>query len=132
MKKILSIVVLLISLSLNAQGNLQFNQVINSEYTFTGNPNNVIATITVPNGKVLKIEGVSLLLVSGTSEFPVYSSYAAVTIAGINVYYSYSYQNTCLPLWLGEGTHNIVVNQTGNTSATHKVGISAIEFNVVP
>lgn len=132
MKKLLSMAVLLISISVSAQGNLQFNQVINSEYTFTGSPDDVIATITVSNGKVLKIEGVSLLRVSGTAEFPVYSSYAAVTIAGINVYYALSIQNTCLPLWLGEGTHNIVVTQTGNTAATHKVGISAIEFNVVP
>ncbi|MDG0972651.1 MAG: hypothetical protein P8O07_00690 [Crocinitomicaceae bacterium] len=131
MKKLLSIAVILISLSISAQGNLQFNQVINSEYTFTGSPDNVIGTITVPNGKVLKIEGVSLLRVFGSSEYPIYSSYAAVTIAGINVYYSYSQQNTCLPLWLGEGTHNIVVTQTGNTTS-NKVGVSAIEFNVVP
>jgi len=130
MKKLILIAICFISLQLFAQGNLQFNQVLNSSYDF--NTSYYSTTITVPPGKVLKIEGASISEISPPIVRPVYSSYAALTIANVNVFYAYSNQNTCLPLWLGAGTYDIEAAQVNQGSGNYRIGISAIEFNVVP
>lgn len=133
MKKFLSIAAVLISLSVSAQGNLQFNQVINISFNFTSSSSEgVIGTITVPSGKVLKIEGASLLRDYGTFIAEATYSNAMIIIADIPVY-AQSNDKRCLPLWLSEGTYDIIsAFAASGTSPTFRTGISAIEFNVVP
>ena len=131
MKNILLILAIAFSIYSNAQGNLQFNQVINISYDFTSSSSEgVIGTITVPSGKVLKIEGASLLLNWGTYFAEATYSYAMIIIADIPVY-ARTNDVRCLPLWLSEGTYDIY-SSFGASSGNFRAGISAIEFNVVP
>ena len=68
MKKIIILALLISVCKINAQGNLQFNDVKNIEITGTtspfdpniGVPISTIGTITVPTGKVWKIESTSV------------------------------------------------------------------------
>ena len=63
MKKLILIAICFVSLQLSAQGNLQFNQVVNLNYTHTipsGFSNSTVTNITVPAGKIWKIEYSSL------------------------------------------------------------------------
>ena len=116
MKKLFTLVVLsLCSLLLapysNAQGNLQFNQVLIVDATPLGTP------VTVPAGKVWKIESVGL-----SSN----SAYFQINWGGINYFVlnnSGNYAN--LPFWLPSGAS---VSFVGSVNGK----VSVIEFNVVP
>ena len=111
MKKLLSIAVLLISLSVSAQGNLQFNQVLSLDANVAGNP------VTVPAGKVWKIESVA---------FSNNNAYFQIQWGGVNYFVlnnSAPYAN--LPYWLPSGES---VSLVANVNAK----VSIIEFNVVP
>jgi hypothetical protein len=131
MKKLILIIICFVSLQLSAQGNLQFNQVINISYDFTSSSSEgVIGTLTVPSGKVLKIEGASLLRNWGTYFAELVSSYAMIIIADIPVF-ARTNDIRCLPLWLSEGTYDIYSSFSAS-SGNFRAGISAIEFNVVP
>lgn len=139
MKKLLSIgILLLISLSVNAQGNLQFNQV-----------KLVTATETVPAGKVWKVEAASF---AGGTPFCIgagpnslcgqvnlaYTGFQAsmsYNINGQNAYIAQAYNgnsvaqsgiqvNNPFPLWLPQGT-----TLAAGANMRH---LSVIEFNVVP
>jgi hypothetical protein len=104
----------------SAQGNLQFNQVILIELAQSGTQ-----AITVPAGKVWKIESVSMG--SSTSQTDVYlRNSSAVNIAHFgqpSSSYTASY-----PFWLPSGFTGSFVNSWPSYRAT----ISIIEFNVVP
>ena len=121
MKKLLFVFILLVFCTQKnfAQGNLQFNQVIN--YTLVGvTP----LSFTVPSGKVWKIEAVA---VDVTNTPYVYLRNPANQIIA-TFYSSGSYANP-LPYWLSSGyTGNFFLNN----SSTYRGSISIIEFNVVP
>lgn len=113
-----------------AQGNLQFNRVV-SENTATvvgTNEYETIGTIVIPAGKVLKIESTSLTYIDGTD------MNILTNTVYIDRHIAWSGTNKAklfLPLWLPEGTYNIVTyasTSTPNTQFTY----SAIEFNVIP
>ena len=102
-----------------AQGNLQFNQVIN--YTLVGG---TAQSFTVPAGKVWKIEAVSgentntpLVWLRNPANQPVATFYVS------------SSNHSPIPYWLSSG-------YTGNfyltNSSTYRGSVSIIEFNVVP
>lgn len=133
MKNILLILAIAFSSASFGQGNLQFNQVVNYENTaFVPTSGSAVqGTITVPAGKVWKVETCSYVLVSGGNDFPYTSSNGSVHIGKNTVYYVISNQTTnYLPLWLGEGTYDITrYSQSGYTVT---IAFSAIEFNVVP
>jgi hypothetical protein len=101
--------------SLKAQGNLQFNQVLNVEFPSTG------TTVTVPAGKVWKLENCMITSVN---------FYACMSING-TVYYMRQHNTSSsawdnFPFWLAEG-------KTVTFGAGCSPGImSIIEFNVVP
>jgi hypothetical protein len=102
---------ILFALQVRAQGNLQFNQVLNLDASTTGTAYNI------PAGKVWKIESVGL-----SSNL----AYFQVQYGGVNYFIlnnSVPYAN--LPYWLPSG-----ISVTFVGSATAKVSI--IEFNVVP
>lgn len=113
MKKNLAILFIFLGLNnlMNAQGNLQFNQVLNLDATTTGTSYNI------PPGKVWKIESVAL---------SVNAAYFQVQYGGVNYFVlnnSIPYSN--LPYWLPSG---ISVTFVGSAAAK----VSIIEFNVVP
>ncbi len=127
MKTLFIIICLFASLGVSAQGNLQFNQVIKVSS----------ATMTVPVGKVWKIESYQQSNVSGTSNSTSGCDLARVrpyiidsqiyhnikNIASGNAGYVYTAENR-MPIWLAAG-------QTAATSCPSDF-LSVIEFNVVP
>ena len=103
--------------SLKAQGNLQFNQVINMAFTAANT-----TPVTVPAGKVWKIES-CMLNVAG-------NGYAYMLYNGVN--YNLRQQQTSanvvnFPFWLSSGT----TVTFGNAGANGGL-LSIIEFNIVP
>jgi hypothetical protein len=103
----------------SAQGNLQFNQVIN--YTIVGS---TPFTFTVPAGKVWKIETVA---VEYTNTPNVYLRNSSNQI--LATFYSSASYNNPLPYWLSSGyTGNFFLSN----SSTYRGSVSIIEFNVVP
>ena len=99
-----------------AQGDLQFNQVLNVEFT-----SSVSTTLTVPNGKVWKLEN---LVMSSLN------NYACFTYNG-STYYLRQHNTSSsawdnFPFWIGSG--KTVTFGAGCASGM----ISIIEFNVVP
>jgi hypothetical protein len=117
MKTIVLSLFLFISMGFFAQGNLQFNQVLNVEYSSIG------TSVTVPAGKTWKIEG---CMISSTN------SYSCMTINGVT--YFMRQHNTSssawdnFPFWLTEGK---TINFGSNCSGASGI-VSIIEFNVVP
>lgn len=101
-----------------AQGNLQFNQVINNAFTGTNT-----TPVTVPANKVWKIESCMLSSVSNTYAYMLYNG----------VYYNMRQQlssahNVNFPFWLAAGT---TVTFGGNGGGSGGI-VSIIEFNIVP
>ncbi|HTF04496.1 MAG TPA: hypothetical protein VK826_10740 [Bacteroidia bacterium] len=119
MKKIALIAFLLFCVSfLKAQGNLQFNQII-----FYDIAPNATQAITVPAGKVWKIESVSS---GGSNSTPLYlRNSGGAYIAHFN---TTSYSSSSFPFWLPTGFAGTLVNLHPSTRYT----MSIIEFNVVP
>jgi hypothetical protein len=101
-----------------AQGNLQFNQVINMAFTGANT-----TPVTVPAGKVWKIESCMLNTPSNNYAYMLYNG----------VYYNLRQQqssahNVNFPFWLSTGTS---VTFGGNGGGTGGL-LSIIEFNIVP
>ena len=124
MKNLLLFSCLLFSFSFKAQGNLQFNQVLNLEITCC-----TASAFTVPVGKVWKIEGSMA-----------YSNNYPTRITAINgnpmeayltgyTYLNYGILPITLPYWLPMNTQ--VSFNTGNTIG-YKGYVSIIEFNIIP
>lgn len=133
MKKILSITTLLISLSVSAQGNLQFNQVVKPVLNFVSNTlwTPSVGTITVPTGKVWKIETVTYLGGNSGTWWPLVGLSDYVILEDFLVYDDDNNIKKLFPLWLPSGTYTIKANQ-GTTNQDKRIAISAIEFNVLP
>ena len=108
---------LFIFIYVRAQGNLQFNQVLNYEFTLNGN------SFTVPAGKVWKLENVMLNSIN---------NYACMVYNGTTYYLrqhntsSSAWDN--FPFWLTEGK---TVSFGSNCSGASGI-VSIIEFNIVP
>ncbi len=112
------------SLKTHAQGNLQFNQVINQ---------NMATAYTVPVGKVFKLEGAMSVVVSGNDELR-FGTAAGLSdlgkiIAGPYIYFGTATVNYTsnwpFPLWFKAGT---VISSASST----QMQINGIEFNIVP
>ena len=102
----------------DGQGNLQFNQVINTAFTGTNT-----TPVTVPANKVWKIESCMLNTVSNTYAYMLYNG----------VYYNMRHQqssahNVNFPFWLAPGT---TVTFGGNGGGSGGL-VSIIEFNIIP
>ena len=111
MKKAFLIVSLLVfTMLVKAQGNLQFNAV----KTYGGSGNS--ATWTVPSNKVWKIEYAMITI---------NLNYGAFAINGISVLGS---GNTPQPIWLKAGDYCAFIN----SFSANPYFISIIEFNIIP
>jgi hypothetical protein len=116
MKALFIFLFFLISSNFFAQGNLQFNQVLNIEFTGTST-----TSYTVPAGKIWKLENCLL---------PSTNTYACMVYNGTT--YILRQHNTSssswdnFPFWIGSGK---TITFGGGCSAGM---ISIIEFNVMP
>ena len=130
MKYIYTLLFVAISATSFAQGNLQFNQVINISGAIPVG-NNVSTTVSVPAGKVWKITSSSLFYGSNGSSIGLYPlCIGAHELFGrIN-----SEQYTFLPVWLEEGDYDIKIcgTQANGSSYENVYAISGIEFNIIP
>jgi hypothetical protein len=137
MKKIFTILILLFAVnSIKAQGNLQFNQVKNLEITGTTTLNGAlqlttIGSITVPSGKVWKIESVTAFENTIQANYYTYGLGLKVNIGNHIAYDASNNVTIHYPIWLSAG--NYLIKSCGNTGPINVVtSISAIEFNIVP
>jgi hypothetical protein len=145
----LLVMLLFLSIKAAAQGNLQFNQVINvnlSGVVNTGVSGNILIqnlNVTVPANKVWKIEGATTRINSSTSS-PIFGlstankSYIFLDnnlIGFINQGTSVLVTSVSMPFWISSGSHTVqlVVDISSSGSLQQVYGlISALEFNVVP
>ena len=140
MKKLALIAFCFASFQLYSQGNLQFNQVVNSVFTSTFTGESTVGSITVPAGKVLKIESASLTWSNnpaspGSPNRPVQPDGLSYIIVGTHVVWggssNFSYDDK-LPIWLPSGTYDVKARPVSSTAYPNAVSISCIEFNIVP
>jgi hypothetical protein len=135
MKKILTLLFLVISYLNYAQGNLQFNRVINHVIPAgNGNASGIITgSVTIPSNKVWKIESCgyksagnpywSLIL-----DNYVLFSYSYYPASSINPYWQPPY-----PIWLPAGTYAWKAQYYNNAAGFFEgASISIIEYNIVP
>ncbi len=140
---------LFLSIKASAQGNLQFNQVINvnlSGVVNTGVSGNILIqtlNVTVPANKVWKIESATTRINSSTTS-PIYGlspsnkPYVFLDnnlIGFLNLGTSVLVTSVSMPLWISSGSHTIqlVVDISNSNSLQQVYGmVSALEFNVVP
>ena len=133
MKKLFSIAVLLISLSVSAQGNLQFNQVINNSYSATISAPAIMGTVVVPAGKVWKIESANYFVTQAGGRYPGRGSGNYNAFIGDNLIWDGTNglgHQDFFPIWLNPGTYDVIARSPSTYDVT--VNFSAIEFNVVP
>jgi len=152
MKKLL--LFLLIPGSILAQGNLQFNQVINTSVTASAGYDpeyngTLVGTITVPSGKVIKLESASVYLNNSSGDIRWYYSTGSSNIGSKGcwigdhlVWAPYWFTSggslnkvvdtANFPIWYGPGDYQIRVrHRTYFMDANYVVAYSGIEFNVV-
>ena len=124
-KSILIISILAMAYLTNAQGNLQFNQVKRLNYTGTAGAYSAttIGSITVPAGKVWKIESGSLF----ANVFYVITSFSL----SVDSQMLWSSGFAAQPIWLGPGTYPIQI-MSNNSAEPYTAAISGIEYNVIP
>ena len=133
MKYIYTFLFIAISAASFAQGNLQFNQVLNFDYpsVYVGASGTVLLeTINVPSGKVWKITAASSSVNNQNST--VYRSSLAV-----NSHYLWFHPTSDMgimntPFWLSSGIHEFKVTNEYSSGNNTSSAISVIEFNIVP
>ena len=134
MKNILLILAIAFSSASFGQGNLQFNQVVNNSYTATlGTTRTTIGTITVPAGKVWKIESANYYVTQAGNRISGRGSSLYIAYIGDNLIWDGTNglgHQDFFPIWLPSGTYDV----SSRSSSTYLVTVnfSAIEFNVVP
>lgn len=143
-KNILLLLLLIGACTSYAQGNLQFNRVVTFSNNGTVSSGTVTTyeTITIPQGKVWKIESVALAGIDSTNSIYPFTAGSGSTIkwlyARFNDIIAYSgdnlgNQNTLLPIWLNSGTYLFKISSAySNSSGGVLASYSAIEFNIIP
>ena len=124
MKNLLLFSCLLFILSFKAQGNLQFNQVLNLEITCC-----TASTFTVPVGKVWKIEGAMAYNNSYPTRITAINGNPMEAYLTGYTYLSLGILPIPLPYWLPTNTQ---VSFNTGSGLGQKGYVSIIEFNVIP
>jgi len=127
MKNLLFILAIIISSFSFAQGNLQFNQVVNLSYSGTGTGKINVGSLAVPAGKVWKITSASATRSNTLLQQIALFVGDHIVFANYSAYYS-NFQ--AVPLWLSEGIYD--VHMWTNNDGPRLGSISVLEFNVVP
>ena len=129
MKHLFTFLLLAISATSFAQGNLQFNQVLNFNYSTTIGPVGgivVVETLTVPEDKVWKIT-------SASGHHTGYQQGVAFRIDNHTLFIDDGCYSQNIPYWLSEGDHDVSFKTTSTFLNTSCIGsLSIIEFNVIP
>ena len=122
----------------SAQGNLQFNQVIVQDFTATISSwtTATVGTITVPAGKVWKVEHADLwrqnsLRQTYDHEYSLFINNILIHRAKGSTGSGNNYTDR-LPVWLPAGTYSIIISNEDSSSKDFVADINAIEFNVTP
>lgn len=111
-----------------AQGNLQFNQVLNFDYSVQAPlGKSVLESIMVPIGKVWKITAAST---SGRFILQVNSHIICNSSTKVTNYEEAPVMNT--PFWLSSGIHEFKIWNRNTIPGLCNAAISVIEFNIVP
>lgn len=151
MKKLILVFFLFISTVIYSQGNLQFNRVINLEYTQNLNGTDTSAsntgetlleTITLEENKVWKVVSAAITggdRIRGDSPLYPYGNDVGLFINKTKIYQSMSsvathnQQTIRLPVWIssGSGTKNIITYMAGTDADPFTISISIIEFNII-
>ena len=137
MKKILPFIFTFFSFSyFFGQGNnLQFNQVINQDFTVTaptGWTESWLSsgTIIVPSNTVWKITSSSAFSASASSHIG-YKDYSAGIMIGKQVAHDRIKGMLPHPIWLSSGTYTVWLSNNNSSYPIIFGSISAIEFNIV-
>ena len=137
MKKLILLLGIIISTTLlNAQGNLQFNQVVSEVQTLSTTRTNSIngSAYTVPTGKVWKVVSVG----SNADLCSYYVAMICLLINGTKAYNPINNNGKIIdsPIWLKAGdilNWNITGNDpTGRCTLNASIHFSIIEFNIIP
>ena len=130
MKYIYTLLFVAISAISFAQGNLQFNQVINITGGTPGG--NVFTTVTVPAGKVWKITTATWMEADGDN---IFGNYRSLCIGEFKLS-AITGNDAVFPIWLKEGEHDVKYCSISQTSAggstPYRYAFSGIEFNIIP
>lgn len=155
MKKLILISFLFISTGIYSQGNLQFNKVINLEYTkvlngtasVSGNSVNngetLLQTVTIEENKVWKVVSAAITggdRFRGGNPLNPYTDYdvglflnkTKIYQSSVGTNASEKFRDVSMPIWFSSGTKNIITYMYGTDSDPITISISIIEFNVVP
>ena len=148
------ILILLIAISLlgNAQGDLQFSQVIGVDLYYPAedagwSSNNYLKVneiqVTIPEGKIWKITSASIGFKNSAGEFDTPDSIRdlIISIDNIVIYSGYSSSSISegtehiYPLWLGSGDYNFKLKyeamSASSDSSETLAKVIGIEFNVI-
>ena len=149
MKKLILISFLFISTIVYSQGNLQFNRVINLEYSQNLNGTNssasnigetLLESITIEENKVWKVVSAAITggdRNRGDSPLYPYGNDVGLFINKTKIYQSMSnvathnQQTIRMPIWISSGTKNIITYMSGTDTDPFTISISIIEFNIV-
>ena len=135
MKYIYTFLFAAISATSFAQGNLQFNKVVNVSGVTPGGQ--VFTTVTVPAGKVWKITSSSWMDSSGNVPLSSNSDIRAFCIGPYKLKGWHQYNGSTLdpvtfPIWLEEGDYDVKFCNYTYTISNYTYAISGIEFNIIP
>lgn len=128
MKNIFILLAIAFSSASFAQGNLQFNQVVNFDYAVTLNSytTSIVDTWTVPLGKIWKITSASVGRIND-------SHICIMRVNNHKLAKGPGSSDMSTPYWLGPGNHSVSIRNNGSiTNAEFWGAVSIIEFNVVP
>ena len=133
MKYIYTFLFIAISATSFAQGNLQFNKVVNVSGVTPGG--NVFTTVTVPAGKVWKITSSTWLNSAGSITSSTYAMtplcIGPFLLNGWKTSNGGAYNPVTFPIWLEEGDYD-VKHCDAQSASNYTYAISGIEFNIIP
>ncbi len=145
MKKLILVSFLFISIAVYSQGNLQFNRVINLEYSQRLNgisSNNtgetgetLLESITLEENKVWKV--VSAAISQGDrlrGDTPLSAGGAISLFINKTLIHRGNLNLMVTPVWISSGTKNIIAYNpnTNGSLDPYIISLSIIEFNIVP
>lgn len=115
------------------QNNLQFNSAVFNSIEGISNQQ-IVGTIIVPQGKVMKIESASVATISNSiGPIPPTVSNTGNIDAFIDNMLVYSVEKDVkMPIWLPVGTYSVTIYNSAYQTYNHSFNYSGVLFNLVP
>ena len=142
---LLTFILISINSVFSQNNNLQFNRALFEEYSMSFPPSSTnsstadgttfISNVTVPIGKVWKIESSNRFVRTNLGE--IFNGFQTNVVQSNTAFWINNFclsSETKYPIWLPAGTYTIYLNQSvgGTYQITSSLTISGIEFNLVP